>query len=64
MIARERYMRQIRDYIDRPVVKVLTGMRRVGKSALLEMTKGELHLRSIREENIFLLTSNLSDMST
>ena len=34
MIMRERYMQQIRDFMDKPVVKVLTGMRRSGKSAL------------------------------
>jgi AAA+ ATPase superfamily predicted ATPase len=34
MIIRERYMDQLRDFIDTPVIKVLTGMRRSGKSAL------------------------------
>ena len=53
MIAREHYMQQIRDFIDKPVVKVITGMRRAGKSALLEMTKGELILGGISEKNIF-----------
>ncbi len=47
MIPREHYMEQIRDFIDRPVVKVLTGMRRSGKSALLELTKEELLSREI-----------------
>ena len=42
MIMRERYMQQIRDFMDKPVVKVLTGMRRSGKSALLELTQEEL----------------------
>ena len=28
MIVRERYMRQIRDFMDKPVVKIITGMRR------------------------------------
>ena len=53
MIPREHYMEQIRDFIDRPVVKVLTGMRRSGKSALLELTKEELLSRGIPPEDIF-----------
>lgn len=32
----------IRDFMDRPVVKIITGMRRSGKSALLELTRQEL----------------------
>lgn len=31
MIKRERYMSVIRNFIDKPVIKVLTGMRRCGK---------------------------------
>ena len=53
MIIRELYMQQIRDFIDKPVVKVITGMRRTGKSALLEMTIDELLQRGVRKENTF-----------
>lgn len=35
MIQREKYMSVIRKFIDKPVIKVLTGMRRCGKSSLL-----------------------------
>lgn len=52
MIKRDRYMRQIFDFIDKPVIKVLTGMRRSGKSALLELTRDELKKRGIAEKNI------------
>ncbi len=34
MIARERYMRPIRDFMDKPVIKVITGMRRCGKNII------------------------------
>ena len=44
MIVRERYMRLIRDFMDKPVIKIITGMRRSGKSALLELTRQELSL--------------------
>ena len=53
MIVREQYMKQIRSLTDKPVVKVITGMRRSGKSALLELTKTELLQRGIGEKNIF-----------
>lgn len=52
MIKRERYMAQIRDFIDKPVVKVLTGMRRCGKSAMLELIKEELKEKGVSEKNI------------
>lgn len=42
MIIREKYMNNIKDFIDKPVIKVITGMRRSGKSALLELTRQEL----------------------
>ena len=52
MIERERYMRQIRDFMDKPVVKIITGMRRCGKSALLELARQELLRRGIGEDHI------------
>lgn len=52
MIQRERYMQQIRDFMDKPVIKIITGMRRSGKSALLELTRQELLGRGISEKNI------------
>ena len=48
MIQREHYMQQIRDFMDRPVIKVITGMRRCGKSTLLELIRAELLDRGIR----------------
>jgi predicted AAA+ superfamily ATPase len=55
MIQRESYMRQIRDFIDRPVIKVLTGMRRSGKSVLLELIRDELLRRGVAPENIVFI---------
>ena len=52
MIQRERYMQQIRDFMDKPMIKIITGMRRSGKSALLELTRQELLGRGINEKNI------------
>ncbi len=55
MIARERYMRLVRDFMDKPVVKIITGMRRSGKSALLELTRQELLDRGIPAGNIIFI---------
>lgn len=52
MIVRERYMQQILDVIDEPVIKVITGVRRCGKSVLLEMTRQALLNRGVRKGNI------------
>ena len=55
MIARERYMRLIRDFMDKPVIKIITGMRRSGKSALLELTRQELLDRGVDRKNIIFI---------
>ncbi len=55
MIIREIYMKQIRDYMNTPVIKVITGMRRSGKSALLELTRDELTHNGVPDENIIYI---------
>jgi predicted AAA+ superfamily ATPase len=52
MIRRELYVNQLFEFIDKPFVKVLTGIRRCGKSAILLLLKEELVRKGIREENI------------
>ena len=47
MIVRRQYMNQIRDFIDKPVVKVITGMRRCGKSVILKQIQDELFDRGM-----------------
>jgi len=41
-IIRPKYLDKIAKFIDKPVIKVLTGMRRVGKSTILTIIKDEL----------------------
>ena len=52
MIQREMYLKQIRPFIDKPFIKVLTGIRRCGKSSLLMMVRDELLQSGIAVENI------------
>lgn len=42
MIPRELYMRRIRPFIGTELIKVMTGMRRAGKSVMLELIQEEL----------------------
>lgn len=42
MIYRDKYVNTIKSYLDKPVIKVITGMRRVGKSTILKMISAEL----------------------
>lgn len=42
MIKREMYMRRIRPFIGTELIKVMTGIRRCGKSVMLELIKQEL----------------------
>ena len=42
MIKRELYMSRIRPFIGSELIKVMTGIRRCGKSVMLELIKQEL----------------------
>ena len=42
MIKREMYMKRIRPFIGTDLIKVMTGIRRCGKSVMLELIKEEL----------------------
>jgi len=52
MIYRPTYVDRIMKYVDAPFVKILTGVRRCGKSTILKMIIKELKRRGISEERI------------
>ena len=52
MIHRPMYVDRIMKYVDAPFVKILTGVRRCGKSTILKMIIKELKKRDIPEERI------------
>lgn len=60
MIKRESYMARIRPFVDGDLIKVLTGIRRSGKSVMLELIKDELRVRGVTEEQ--LVAFNFEDM--
>lgn len=52
MIIRPNYLERIKPFIDVKLVKILAGIRRCGKSTILEMLKLELLSRGIDENHI------------
>ena len=58
MVSRDLYLKKIRPFIGTDVVKVITGMRRSGKSVMLELIQAELRLR---EPDARIFAINLDD---
>ena len=52
MIYRKKYMDKIIPFIDAKFIKVLTGIRRSGKSTILQMIKEYLLQKGVKEKNI------------
>ena len=59
-IERREYMERLRGWRDKQIIKVITGVRRCGKSFLLEMHQEWLHAQGVRPERI--VSINLEDM--
>ena len=55
MIDRPQYLKALRTYRDVPLVKILAGIRRCGKSTILEMLKADLLKDGIRENHIIFM---------
>ena len=55
MLRRELYLKRIELYVGRDVVKLITGVRRCGKTTLLHQLIAEMHENGIAEENIIYL---------
>ena len=49
MIQRERYINNIKPFIGKDIVKVLTGIRRSGKSVMLRLIQGEIQRQGVVE---------------
>ena len=56
MIKRKLYLNQIERLIDKEPIKIITGVRRSGKTYLLKSIMDELKSRGIDDENIFLIS--------
>lgn len=60
MIKREMYMKRIRPFIGNDLIKVMTGMRRAGKSVMLELIQEELIASGIDADNFICI--NFEDL--
>jgi len=58
MIKRERYIKQITPFIGKPVIKVITGIRRCGKSTFLKMVCNTLKESGVIPGNIILINKD------
>lgn len=61
MIKRELYMKKIRPFINGELIKVLTGIRRSGKSVMLELIKEELLQQGVSNNQI--ISINFENMN-
>ena len=61
MIKRELYMKRIRPFIGSDLVKVMTGIRRCGKSVMLELIKDELKASGVDSSQF--ISINFEDMT-
>ena len=59
MIQREKYIAPIRDFYDSDLIKIITGIRRCGKSVVLSQISEEIHKKT---DNVIFL--NFEDRST
>jgi hypothetical protein len=55
MIVRDIYLRQLCEFIDKPFIKVITGLRRSGKSSILRLLSDEFIAKGITESNIIYI---------
>jgi predicted AAA+ superfamily ATPase len=60
IIKRDSYFSQLLSFIDKPQIKIFTGIRRSGKSSFLMLLRNELLLRGVTEDRIIYL--NLESM--
>ncbi len=61
IIYREEYMNKIRTYKDKQIIKVITGIRRSGKSTILNEFKKELIDSGVLEKNIISINFEDND---
>lgn len=61
MIKRPLYLNELMSYVDKPFIKVLAGVRRAGKSSLLQQIYDELVAHGVDERRIALINFDSID---
>ncbi len=62
MVHREIYIDALKEFIDKPQIKILTGIRRSGKSYVLMILKEELATRGVTYQQIIHINEIISVM--
>ena len=55
MILRENYLNRIRPFYDSPLIKIIVGVRRCGKSVLLRQIADEIHRQDAPHNSIIFV---------
>ncbi len=63
MIIREKYLSKIRPFYDQDLIKVITGIRRSGKSIILLQIIDELKINEVKESQIIYINFEFEDYS-
>lgn len=63
MIKREKYLKNIRGFYDQDLIKVITGIRRSGKSTLLKQIIDELKESGVNKEKVIYINFEDIEMS-
>ena len=67
MIERNLYLNHLEEFIDKPFIKIITGIRRCGKSTVMLMLRDKLMAKGIKPEQITYInfeSFNYSDIQT
>lgn len=64
MLNRKLYTERIKPFINRPLVKVVSGVRRCGKSTLLKLLAVELRSSGVPDENIISVNKELMEFDS
>jgi len=59
MVIRELYLNKLLNWLDKPVIKVLTGVRRSGKSYLMKMVQNHLMEQGVESSSIIYINYEL-----
>ena len=63
MIIRETYLKKIRPFYEQDLIKVITGIRRCGKSVILTQIIDEIKQNNIKDSNIIYINFELKKYS-
>lgn len=63
MVIRENYLKKIRPFYNQDLIKVITGIRRCGKSVILRQIINDIMKSGVKDDNIIYINFELTDYS-